>query len=168
MTVPYQASVLYQQLVEYLRDYAANEFALLRGTAVDDEMERLNDVIHDWFFAPREDLHGMSPREIIRREELDEPNPLPPPSPEDDEVLREMREMDEMFGGETGWYLDDGGFTLLDMFDPEGYDENQRKLEEMEDELDEDEEWALDIEIDLDDEDWFEGPNGDDIPFSRN
>ena len=166
MSVPYQASVIYQQLVEYLRDQVAEEFARMRGTTVDEEIERLNDVIHDWFFAPREDLHGSSPREIIRREELDEPNPLPPASTEDDEILREMREMDEMFGGETCWYLDDGGFTLLDLFDPEGYEENQRRLDEEDDELD-DEEWAIDIEIDVDD-DWFEGSNQDDIPFSRN
>jgi hypothetical protein len=130
MTAPYQACALYQQLVEHLRDRLSLELAGLRGTTQAAERIRVNQVIRDWFFTPRKDLHGSSPRDIIRREELDDPNVLPPASPDDDEIIQELHEMDELFGSETHWSVDDGGVSLLDEFDPEGQDEYFRKMDE--------------------------------------
>ncbi len=156
MTAPYQACALYQQLVSHVRDQAAIELAALRGTTTRAEIDRLNQVIRDWFFTPRSDLHGSSPRDIIRREELDEPNELPPSSLDDDEITQEMHEMDELFGGGTHWAVDDGGLSLLDEFDPEGQDEYFRKMDERFEE-----QRAKDAQF-------GEPPAGDDLPFSKN
>lgn len=130
MSEPYQACALYQQLAEYLRDQMSRELAELRSSSIKVERARLDTLIHDWFFTPQSNLHGSSPRDVIRREELDEPNLLPPPSPDDDEIIREMHEMDELLGGETHWHVDDGGLSLLDEYDPEGQAEYFRKMAE--------------------------------------
>jgi hypothetical protein len=156
MTAPYQASALYQQLVVHVRDRAAAELAALRSTNPQAEVEHLNQVIRDWFFSPRRDLHGSSPRDVIRREELAEPNVLPPRSLADDEITQELHEMDELFGGETHWAVDDGGLSLLDEFDPEGQDEYFRKT---------DERFAAQR---AEDAKFGEPPKMDDLPFSQN
>jgi hypothetical protein len=68
----------------------------------------------------------------MRREQLDEPNVLPPPSPDDDEMLQELHEIEELLGGgeRHHWFVDDGGLSLLDEFDPEGSDEYFRIMDE--------------------------------------
>ncbi len=35
---------------------------------------RIDALIGAWFFAPQPDLHGLTPRDIIRNEQLDRPN----------------------------------------------------------------------------------------------
>ncbi len=156
MAEPYQACALYQQLAEHLRDQLSRELAELRGTTQTAEKADVNQIIRDWFFTARKDLHGSSPRDIIRREELDEPNVLPPASPGDDEIMQELHEMDDLFGGETHWAVDDGGLSLLDEFDPEGQDEYFRKM---------DERFAARR---AEDARLGQPPDGDDLPFSQN
>ncbi len=131
MTEPYQACALYQQLVRHVQKCAAEELAALRHTSTSAESEHIDQIIRDWLFTPQRDLHGSSPRDVMRREELGEPNVLPPPSPDDDEMLQELYEIEELCGGERHhWFVDDGGMSLLDEFDPEGSDEYFRILDE--------------------------------------
>jgi hypothetical protein len=131
MTEPYQACALYQQLVRHVQKCAAEELAALRQTSVSAEYGRIDQIIRDWLFTPQRDLHGSSPREVMRREQLDEPNVLPPPSPDDDEMLQELHEIEELLGGgeRHQWFVDDGGLSLLDEFDPEGQDEYFRIMD---------------------------------------
>ena len=132
MTEPYQACALYQQLVRHVQKCAAGELAELRQTSVEAEYRHIDQIIHDWLFAPQRDLHGSSPRDVMRREQLGEPNALPPPSPDDEEWLQELHEIEALLGGNERhhWFVDDGGVSLLDEFDPEGQDEYFRILDE--------------------------------------
>ena len=132
MTEPYQACALYQQLVRHVQKCAAQELAVLRHTSASVEYEHLDQIIRDWLFTPQRDLHSSSPREVIRREQLGEPNVLPPPAPDDDELIQELHEIEELLGGNERhqWFVDDGGVSLLDEFDPEGQDEYFRILDE--------------------------------------
>jgi hypothetical protein len=157
MAAPYQACALYQQLVKHLQQCMAEEIATLRGSTVKEESKHIDHIIRDWFFTPQHDLHGSSPREVIRREELDEPNLLPPPSPDDDELIQELHEIEELLGGEPHhWYVDDGGLSLLDEYDSEGQDEYFRRMDERA--------AAHRAEEEL----LGEPPDEDDLPFSRN
>ncbi|CAG0928870.1 hypothetical protein TFLX_01113 [Thermoflexales bacterium] len=132
MSEPYQACALYQQLVRHVQQCAAEELAALRQTSVEAEYNHIDQIIRDWLFAPQRDLHGSAPREVMRREQLDEPNVLPPPSPDDDELTQELHEIEALLGGEERhhWFVDDGGRSLLDEFDPEGQEEYLRILDE--------------------------------------
>jgi hypothetical protein len=132
MTGPYQACALYQQLVRHVQKCTTEELAALRHTSVDAEYEHIDQIIRDWLFAPQRDLHGSSPRDVMRREQLDEPNVLPPPLPDDDEMLQELHEIEALLsGGERHhWSMDDGGLSLLDEFDSEGQDEYFRIMDE--------------------------------------
>lgn len=131
MGEPYQACVLYQQLVRHVQKCVAEELAALRHTSVSAEYEHIDQIIRDWLFTPQRDLHGSSPRDVMRREQLGEPNMLPPPLPDDDELIQELHEIEELLGGERHrWFVDDGGVSLLDELDPEGQDEYFRLLDE--------------------------------------
>jgi len=131
MTEPYQAYALHQQLVRHVQKCAAEELAALRQTSVSAEYEHIDQIIRDWLFTPQRDLHGSSPRDVMRREQLGEPYVLPPPSPDDEEWLQELHEIEELCGGERQhWFVDDGGLSLLDEFDPEGQDEYFRIIDE--------------------------------------
>ncbi len=131
MPEPYQACALYQQLVRHVQKSAAEELAVLRQTSASVEYEHIDQIIRDWLFTPQRDLHGSSPRDVMRREQLGEPNVLPPPAPDDDELTQELHEIEELLGGERHhWFVDDGGLSLLDEFDPEGQDEYFRILDE--------------------------------------
>ena len=132
MAEPYQACALYQQLVRHIQKCAAEELVAVHETSMEAEYTRLNQIIHDWFFRPQRDLHGSSPRDVIRREQLDEPNVLPPPSPDDEEWIQELHEIEALLGGNERhhWFVDDGGVSLLDEFDPEGQEEFFRILDE--------------------------------------
>ncbi len=157
MTEPYQACALYQQLVRHVQKCAAEELAALRHTSVNVESEHIDQIIRDWLFTPQRDLHGSSPRDVMRREQLDEPNVLPPPAPDDDEMLQELHEIEELCGGERHhWFVDDGGLSLLDEFDPEGQDKYFRVLDERAK--------ARQQEIDL----LGAPPDDDEWPFSQN
>ena len=131
MTEPYQACALYQQLVRHIQKCVAEELAKLRRTSVETEYERIDQIIRDWLFTPQRDLHGSSPHVVVRREELGEPNVLPPPSPDDDELIQELHEIEELLGGSERhhWVVDDGGLSLLDEFDPKGQDEYFRIMD---------------------------------------
>ncbi len=132
MTEPYQACALYQQLVRHVQKCVAAELAELHGTSAEGEYRHIDQIILDWFFTPQLDLHGSSPRDVIRREQLDEPNVLPPPSPDDEDWIQELHEIEALCGENERhhWFVDDGGVSLLDEFDPEGRDEYFRVLDE--------------------------------------
>lgn len=61
-------AALYGDLVKYLRDRWAEQAAEFNESAIDEERNRIDELIRSWFFAPRSDLHGLTPREIIRCE----------------------------------------------------------------------------------------------------
>jgi hypothetical protein len=96
------------------------------------EMERLDDLIRQWFFEPREDLHGCAPRDLIWAEQMDQPNPIHPERIaeffEDDCPVCQSEYDDLKRALESGkdpgfhWHYDDGGFPLIARYDPEGYD----------------------------------------------
>lgn len=135
-------ATLYGDLVRYLRDACAAQLAGLKGTAAAAERQELDALIRTWFFAPQDDLYGYTPQRIIRNEELGLRNIIPAEhrhelSFDDCPICEEMSEFDEAEWGEE----DDGGWgfglapdtTLLDEYDPEGYDEHWRiKGERME------------------------------------
>jgi len=132
MTEPFQACALYQQLVRHVQKCAAEDLAKLRETSVEAEYKHIDQIIRDWLFTPQRELHGSSPRDVIRREQLDEPNVLLQPSPDDEEWLQELHEIEALLGGNERhhWFVDDGGVSLPDEFDPEGQDEYFRILDE--------------------------------------
>jgi hypothetical protein len=70
-------AALYGDLVKYLRDRWAEQAAEFNESMIDEERNRIDELIRSWFFAPRSDLHGLTPREIIRNEELYRPNVVP-------------------------------------------------------------------------------------------
>ena len=124
-----QEAFLYGDLVLHLRDRWVEELAssssnpdLMRKI----ERARINEMIRRWFFTPQdEDLNGSSPRDIIRREERGEPNVVPHDHEHkmffDDCPLCEAMKNGELDLGEMHWtYCPD--MTLLDQYDPEGYD----------------------------------------------
>jgi hypothetical protein len=123
---------LNQQLLRHVQKCAAEDLAALRHTSVSIEYEHINQIIRDWLFTPQLDLYGSSPRDVMRREQLGEPNVLPPPSSDDDELVQELHEIEELFDENERhhWFVDDGGVSLLDEFDPEGSTEHFRFMDE--------------------------------------
>ncbi len=77
-----QEAFLYGDLVVYLRDQWVEELAARSSNPQltrQIEQARIDEMIRQWFFAPQdEDLHGSTPRDVIRREERGEPNVVPP------------------------------------------------------------------------------------------
>jgi hypothetical protein len=121
----YQECALYGNLVRYLRDRCAERLAEL-DPASDAEAARawLDDLIRGWFFTPQHDLHGDAPRDVIWREQKEEPNVVPPDRMydlffDDCPVCQATRDDP----GEWHWHYDDGGFPLIVEYDPEGWDE---------------------------------------------
>ncbi len=127
----YQECALYGELVLWLRDCAAELLAGSGGNA-EAKSERLDDLIRQWFFASRDDLHGCAPRDLIWAEQMDQPNPIYPERIaeffEDDcpvcqfehDYLKRALEAGEDPG--FHWHHDDGGYPLIARYDPEGYD----------------------------------------------
>jgi hypothetical protein len=157
MAEPYQACALYQQLVRHVQKCVAEELAALRHTGVRAESEHIDQIIRDWLFTPQRDLHGSSPRDVMRCEQLEEPNVLPLPAPDDEEWLQELHEIEELLGGgeRHHWFVDDGGLSLLDEFDPDGQNEYFRIVDERA--------AARQRENDL-----LSAPPDDELPFSQN
>lgn len=162
-----QECALYGELVLHLRDRAAE--LLADGEDVEAKREQLDDVIRDWFFEPRDDLHGCAPRDLIWAERKGEPNPVDPDHLEeffDDgcPVCRaEYQEVKEAIqaGDEHGWqwFYDDGGYPLIARYDPEGWDE--RWAEEMA----AFEEWQAEREEQEQGEDLVAAPFYEPVPF---
>jgi hypothetical protein len=127
----YQECALYGELVLWLRDQAARLLAGADGD-VQQEQERLDKLIHDWFFTPQDDLHGCAPRDLIWAEQLGRPNPIDPARMDefffDDcplcQLERENIEEALEAGEDLGfhWHYDDGGYPLIARYDPEGWD----------------------------------------------
>jgi hypothetical protein len=134
-------AALYGDLVRHLRDLCAQQLAQLQGSSVESQRAALDDAIRAWFFAPQNDLYGLTPQRVIRNEELGFANTIP------GDRLGEMFEDDcplcaaMRAEAEAGMAADpdhDHGwsfglapdFSLLDEYDPEGYDERWRIEEE--------------------------------------
>lgn len=133
-----QECALYGDLVLWLRDRAAELLAEAQGeaTTVEAETARLGELIRSWFFTPQEELYGSAPREVIWREQLGEPNPIPKEyvddviAGDDCPICQAMREEIESAEDdhEHGWhwtYCPDS--CLLDIYDPEGSEERWDK-----------------------------------------
>jgi hypothetical protein len=132
MPLSIQEAALHGELVLYLRNRLAE---LLAGedSKVEDERERLDAIIRDWFFTPQRKLHGCAPRELIWAERKGEPNPIHPECLDDFflddcpicqadfEQVRAALEAGEDPGWH--WYFDEGGCPLIAHYDPEGWDE---------------------------------------------
>ena len=127
-----QECALYGELVLYLRDRAAELLADHDGD-VDAERSRLDAIIRDWFFTPRDELYGCAPRDLIWAEQKGEPNPIHSEHLaeffEDDcplcQAMHQEVETAIEAGEEHGWnwHYDDGGCPLIAQYDPEGWDE---------------------------------------------
>jgi hypothetical protein len=127
-----QEAALYGDLVLALRDHAAEQLAALSpGGDVDAARARLDEFIRAWFFTPQEGLYGSAPREVIWREQLDEPNPIPKEYAaqifdDDCPICQAMRqeienaESDEAHGHHWTYCPD---ACLLDRYDPQGSEE---------------------------------------------
>jgi hypothetical protein len=172
-------AALYGDLVRYLRDQWAGQASQFNETTVAEETARIDELIKEWFFAPQKELSGLTPRQIIRNEELDRPNVISHDHLEDvfddDCPICQMMK-DEAFGGDGNeWHF---GLapdrSLLDDYDPEGYEarwtEEDKKLAE----------WKKQRGIDPDDNDldiprqlrveareWLEA-NDSEHPFASN
>jgi len=127
----YQECALYGELVLYLRDRAAEWLAGADGD-MEAERARLDALIRDWFFAPRDELYGCAPRDLIWAEQKGEPNPVHPERlaeffddcPICQATYQEVKQALEA-GEDPGWHwhYDDGGYPLIARYDPEGWDE---------------------------------------------
>ena len=128
-------ATLYADLVRYLLDTCAAQLAELRATPVDAEREELDALIHAWFFTPQDELHGYTPQRIIRNEELGIRNTIPAANMGDlffddcpvCQMMREDAEAEIAEGHDHGWAFSLApDRTLLDEYDPEGWDERWR------------------------------------------
>lgn len=120
-------AALYGDLVKYLRDRWAEQAAERNASSFEEEQTRIDDLIRACFFTPQTDLPGLTPRQIIRNEELGRPNVIPHDHLtdifEDDCPLCQMLR-DEALSGEGGeWHFGLApDFSLFDEYDPEGYE----------------------------------------------
>lgn len=113
-------AALYGDLVYHLRERWAHEAAAHQARPIQEETERINELIRAWLFAPQpEDLHGLTPREVIRNAQCGRPNPV------SQTWLAEMLadEPELLILGTEDWHF---GLapdrTLIDDFDPEGWE----------------------------------------------
>jgi len=61
-----------------LRDYAAEQLATLSPElTLESTCAQVDEFIRSWFFTPQAELYASSPREVIWREQLGEPNIVP-------------------------------------------------------------------------------------------
>ena len=133
-----QEAALYGDLVLALRDYATEQLAApAAGLTAEQARLQVDEFIRGWFFTPQDELYGSTPREVIWREQLGEPNPIPRRYAaeifDDDCPLCQMMraeienaESDEAHGHHWTYCLD---ACLLDQYDPEGSAERWQKEE---------------------------------------
>ncbi len=132
-------AAVYGDLIRYLRDQWAEQARQFNETALDEERARIDDLIRAWFFTPQSDLHGLTPRAVIRNEQLDRPNVVPHEHLDDlfddDCPLCQMLREEAMHGEGGEWHFGLApDHSLLDEYDPEGYEaywaEMDRRMEE--------------------------------------
>jgi len=130
-------AALYGDLVLHLRDVCAQQLAQLKGVSVESESAALDEIIRAWFFAPQDELYGLTPQRVIRNEELGFANTIPADRlgnmfEDDCPICAEMRaEAEAVMAADPnhdhGWAF---GLapesSLLDEYDPEGSDERWR------------------------------------------
>lgn len=120
-------ATLYGDLVKYLRERWAEQAAQFNETSFAAESARIDEIIRAWFFTPQTELHGLTPRQVIRNEEQGKSNVIPHDHLDEifDDDCRLCRMMqDEALSSEGDeWHFGLApDFTLLDEYDPEGYE----------------------------------------------
>ena len=130
-----QETALHGDLVLALRDYAAGLLSANSTLDVEAARTELDEFVRTWFFTPQRELYGSAPREVIWREQLGEPNPIPREYAaeaygDDCPICQMMREEIESAESDEAhghfWtYCPDS--CLLDHYDPEGSDERWSK-----------------------------------------
>ncbi len=120
-------ATLYGDLAKYLRDQWAEQAAQFNETAIAEEQFRIDALIKAWFFTPQKELSGLTPRQIIRNEELDKPNVVPHDHLDDvfddDCSICQMMKEDALNGIGGEWHFGLApDHTLLDEYDPEGHE----------------------------------------------
>ena len=171
-------AALYGDLVRYLRDQWAAEASQYNETSVQEEQERIDKLIKGWFFEPQKDLSGLTPRQIIRNEELDRPNVIPHDHLEDvfddDCPLCQMMKDDALNGLGGEWHFGLApDHSLLDEYDPEGYDarwaEEDKKMAEWKKQrgIDPDDDDDIPRQIRVEAREWLT-TNGNSHPFAGN
>src|SRR5258706_1785637 len=120
-------TALYGMLVEYVRDQWVEQAAQFNETSLAEERARIDDVIRTWLFTPHTEISGLTPRQMIRNDEQGRPNAVPHNHLDeglfdDCPICRMMRDalLGEMNVGLAP------AISLLDEYDPEGYDEKWR------------------------------------------
>lgn len=120
-------AALYGDLVKYLRDKWAEQAAEFNESRIENERALIDEMIRAWFFASQDELHGLTPRQVIRNEEQGKPNVIPPDHrhemfDDDCPVCQAMRDDSELgIGGE--WHFGIApDLSLLDEYDPAGYE----------------------------------------------
>lgn len=130
-------AALYGDLVKHLRDVCAQQMVELKGVSIESATATLDEVIRSWFFTPQDDLYGLTPQRVIRNEELDIGNVIPVDRLgeifEDECPLCTAMQAEAEAGMAADSHHDHGwcfhlapDFSLLDEYDPEGYDERWR------------------------------------------
>ena len=109
-----------------------------------EERQAIDEVIRTWFFTPQDQLYGLTPRRVIRNEELGLPNKIPLDRLGDDlfddcpicqAMMEEAEELQAAGEHDHGWNFGLApDITLLDQYDPEGYDERWRLEDERQEE----------------------------------
>ena len=127
-------AALYGDLVKYLRDRWAEQAAQFNETTIDQERAQIDEIIRAWFFAPQPNLHGLTPRDVIRNEELGRPNVVPHDHLDelffDDCPICQMMREDALSGEGGGWHFGLApDFSLLDEYDREGYEAHWEEVE---------------------------------------
>jgi hypothetical protein len=120
-------AALYGDLVKYLRDKWAEQAAEFNETPIKEEYAKIDDLIRTWFFTSQDELHGLTPRQVIRNEEQGKPNAIPPDHRhelfDDDCPVCQMTRSDSELGVGGEWHFGLApDMSLLDEYDPEGYD----------------------------------------------
>lgn len=126
-------NVLYYELVRYLLESCWHRVSQEKNIAVESEIERLEQLKEDWLHTPQNDLHDMSPLDVIRHERMRLPVALSAEQiviDDDCPLCRMLAEEDNP----TFWHLDgcnmDYDFPFSFYQTREEWEEEQRSWEE--------------------------------------
>ncbi|MBM3240408.1 hypothetical protein FJZ31_29345 [Candidatus Poribacteria bacterium] len=125
-------NVLYYDLVRYLLEACWHRVSDEKNIEVESEIERLERLKEDWLHTPQNDLHDMSPVDVIKQERMRIPVTISAEQMmlDDDFELYQMLQED---GNPTFWHLDgshmDYDFPFSFYHTREEWEEEQRSWE---------------------------------------